>query len=245
MTDATAVEAQATGAENVFWDLSIFYELPADPAIERDMHVASDRADAFAERYRGTIASRSAAEMVEAIEELEALHDQVGRIGSYASLLYATDTINAQYGALVQKVTEFDAAIDQKLIFFGLEWKAVDDAQALAVLDDPAIGIYRHTLEADRRYKPYMLTEAEEQILVDKSVTGNSAWQRYFTQLTSSMRYDYDGEKLNQSQILKLMYDPDRNVRERAAGAVTASLRDEFDGTHLHLQCAGGGQGQR
>ena len=141
MTDATAVEAQATGAENVLWDLSIFYESPADPAIERDMHVASDRADAFAERYRGTIASRSAAEMVEAIEELEALHDQVGRIGSYASLLYATDTINAQYGALVQKVTEFDAAIDQKLIFFGLEWKAVDDAQALAVLDDPAIGM--------------------------------------------------------------------------------------------------------
>lgn len=227
MAAATTVPPAATGAENVFWDLSIFYESPDDPAIERDMQAVSDRAGAFARRYRGDVASLSAAEMADAIREMEALQDQVGRIGSYASLLYSTDTINPQYGALAQKVMEFDAAIDQKLIFFGLEWKAVDDARAQALLDDPAIAPYRHSLEADRRYKPYMLSEVEEQILVDKSVTGNSAWQRYFTQLTSSMRYDYNGEKLNQSQILKLMYDPDRNVRERAANAVTATLRDE------------------
>jgi oligoendopeptidase F len=227
MTDATAAQSTATGAENVLWNLSIFYDSPADPAIERDMDDASKRADAFASQYRGKVASLTAVELHDAILELEALQDQVGRIGSYASLLFATDTVNPQYGALVQKITEFDAAIDQKLIFFGLEWKAVDDEQAQAVLDDPAIAPYRHTLEADRRYKPYMLSEAEEQILVDKSVTGSSAWQRYFTQLTSSMRYDYNGEKLNQSQILKLMYDPDRGVREKAAGAVTAALRDE------------------
>ncbi|HYO87687.1 MAG TPA: M3 family oligoendopeptidase [Candidatus Limnocylindrales bacterium] len=227
MTEVTPVQPQATGAEQVLWNLSIFYDSPTDPAIERDMQAVSARADVFASQYRGKVASLSAAEMVAAIQELEALQDQAGRVGSYASLLYATDTINPQYGALAQKVTEFDAEIEQKLIFFGLEWKAVDDAHAQAILDDPALGVYQHTLESDRRYKPHMLSEAEEQILVDKSVTGNSAWQRYFTQLTSSMRYDYNGEKLNQSQILKLMYDPDRSVRAKAANSVTASLRDE------------------
>lgn len=225
MTDA--VRPHVTGAENVFWDLSIFYQAPADPAIDADMQRANDLADAFAAQYRGKVASLSAAEMVTAIQSLEALTDLVGRIGSYASLLYSTDTNDPQFGALQQKAMEFDAALDQKLLFFGLEWKAVDDAHAQAALNDPAIGIYRHTLEADRRYKPYMLSEAEEQILVDKSVTGRSAWTRFFTQLTSALRFDYDGQKLNQSQILKLLYEPDRAVREKAAASITAALGDK------------------
>ncbi len=226
MTDASA-PAKTTGAENVLWDLSIFYQSPDDPAIEADMQRVNDMADAFAAQYRGKVADLSAAGLVTAIQALEALQDFAGRIGSYASLLYSTDTTNAQFGALLQKATEFDAALDQKLIFFGLEWRALDDDRAQAVLDDPALGIYRHTLEADRRYKPYMLTEAEEQLLVDKSVTGRSAWTRYFTQVVSAMRFDFDGQKLNQSQILKLLYEPARSTRERAAGAVTAALRDK------------------
>ena len=225
MTDA--VQPKITGAENVFWDLSTFYQSPEDPAIEADMARASEMADAFAARYRGQVAALSAAELVEAIQTMEALMDFVGRIGSYASLLYSTDTNNPQFGALMQKATEFDAGLDQKLLFFGLEWKAVDDAHAESVLHDPALGIYRHTLEADRRYKPYMLTEPEEQILVDKSVTGRSAWGRFFTQLVSALRFDYDGQKLNQSQILKLLYEPDRSVREKAAGSITTALGDK------------------
>ncbi|MFN8379603.1 MAG: M3 family oligoendopeptidase [Anaerolineae bacterium] len=224
MTDA--VQPHVTGAENVFWDLSIFYQSPSDPAIEADMKRANDLADAFASQYRGRIASLSAEEMVAAIQALEALMDMAGRIGSYASLLYSTDTNNPEFGALQQKVMEFDAGLDQRVLFFGLEWKAVSDDHAHAILHDPAIGIYRHMLESDLRYKPYTLSEPEEQILVEKSVTGRSAWIRFFTQLTSALRFDYDGQKLNQSQILKLLYEPDRSVREKAAGAVTAALRD-------------------
>ena len=226
MTDA-AVQPKFTGAENVHWDLSVFYQSPDDPAIDADMQRVDELADAFAAQYRGRIASLSAAELVEAIQLLEAGQDLAGRIGSYASLLYSTDTTNPQFGALLQKITEFDAMLDQKILFFGLEWKAADDAHAQAVLDDPALAPYRHMLEADRRYKPYMLTEPEEQILVDKSVTGRSAWGRFFTQVTSALRFDYDGQKLNQSQILKLLYEPERPVREKAATAVTATLRDK------------------
>ncbi|MBL8145739.1 MAG: M3 family oligoendopeptidase, partial [Anaerolineae bacterium] len=223
MTDT--VQAPVTGAENVLWDLSIFYQSPSDPAIDADMQRASDMADAFATQYRGKIASLSAAEMVTAIQSLEALMDLTGRVGSYVSLLYSTDTMDAQFGALLQKVMEFDSGLEQKVLFFGLEWKAVSDEHAQAVLNDPAIGIYRHMLEADLRYKPYMLSEAEEQILVDKAVTGRNAWVRFFTQVTSALRFEYAGEKLNQSQIFKMLYEPDRSVRQQASDAITATLR--------------------
>ncbi len=223
MVDA-AVEKK-TGAEDVLWDLSIFYSGADDPAIQRDLDKVQGMADAFAGKYRGKVASLDAEEMVDAMIEQEAISDAAGRIASFAYLNFATDTTNPKLGALVQKITESNAQLSQKLLFFDLEWKDVPDEQAQKLLADPTLGKYHHPLEAERRYKPYTLSEIEEQILVDKSVTGSSAWSRLFTQITSAMRYTYDGEQLTQSQILAKFHESDRETRRKAAEALTEGLR--------------------
>jgi oligoendopeptidase F len=219
-----AVNEKQTGAESVFWDLSVFYSGAADPAIQRDMDQVLQMADKFAADYRGRVAQLDAEEMVDAMKAMEAINDLAGRISSFAFLLYTTDTNNPQYGALVQKITEHGSKLQQKALFFDLEWKAVDDAQAQKLLADPTLGKYRHPLEADLRYKPHMLSEAEEQILVEKSVTGREAWNRFFTQVMGALRYEYDGEQLTQSQILAKLHDSDRETRRKAADAVTRTL---------------------
>lgn len=220
-----AVIEKQTGAENVIWDLSVFYSGADDPAIQRDMEQVLAMADKFAADYRGRVAQLDAEEMVDAMKAIEAINDFAGRISSFAFLLYTTDTNNPQYGALVQKITEHNSLLQQKTLFFDLEWKAVDDAQAQKLLADPTLGKYRHPLEADLRYKPHMLSEAEEQILVEKSVTGREAWNRFFTQVMSALRYEYDGEQLTQSQILAKLHDADRETRRKAADAVTRTLQ--------------------
>lgn len=220
-----AVIEKQTGAENVIWDLSVFYSGADDPAIQRDMEQVLAMADKFAADYRGRVAQLDAEEMVDAMKAIEAINDFAGRISSFAFLLYTTDTNNPQYGALVQKITEHNSLLQQKTLFFDLEWKAVDDAQAQKLLADPTLGKYRHPLEADLRYKPHMLSEAEEQILVEKSVTGREAWNRFFTQVMSALRYEYDGEQLTQSQILARLHDADRETRRKAADAVTRTLQ--------------------
>ena len=219
-----AVEKK-TGAENVLWDLSIFYTGTDDPAIQADLAKVDQLADEFAAQYRGRVAQLDAEEMIEAMIDQEAISDLSGRIGSYAFLNYATDTADPKLGALVQKITEFGSQLSQKLLFFDLEWKDVPDDQAAKLLADPTLGKYRHPLEADRRYKPYTLSEIEEQLLVDKSVTGRSAWSRLFTQIVGALRFDYEGEQLTQSQILAKLYEPDRAVRSQAADSVTEGLR--------------------
>lgn len=222
------VEAvRTTGAENVIWDLSVFYDSVDDPAIQRDMDSLAAQADAFAAKYRGRVAQLDAEAMVDALKELEVIYDRSGRIGSFASLLFSTDTGNPQYGAFIQKVTEYGAQLNQKLLFFDLEWNQTDDEAAARLLADPTLGQYRHYLEAERRYKPFQLSEIEEQLLVEKSVTGRSAWVRFFTQLTSAIRVDYDGEKLTLTQVLTKMHDADRDVRRRANEAITAALREK------------------
>ncbi len=223
MTDA-AVEKQ-TGAEDVLWDLSIFYDSASDPAIQQDLDRLVQMADEYAATYRGRVAQLDAEEMVDALVEQEEIQDFAGRISSFAFLNYATDTNDPKLGALVQKITEYGSQLSQKLMFFDLEWKDVPDEQANKLLADPTLGKYKHPLEADRRYKPYTLSEPEEQILVEKSVTGRSAWTRLFTQITSALRFEYDGEPLTQSQVLAKLHEPDREVRHKAADSLTAGLK--------------------
>ncbi len=222
-----AVLEQNTGAEDVVWDLSVFYSGAEDPALQQDIEALETKAEQFAEQYRGRVAGLDAEEMREVLETLEAIYDQQGRISGFASLLFSTDTADPQRGALVQKVTEFGARLNQKLVFFELEWNKVDDTAAKSLLDNPVLESYRHYLEAERRYQPYQLSEIEEQLIAEKSVTGRSAWTRFFTQLISALRLDYDGEKLSLTQVLSKLHDADREVRRKANESITAGLHSK------------------
>ncbi|MDX1992286.1 MAG: M3 family oligoendopeptidase [bacterium] len=226
---------QVTGAESVVWDLSPLYNGVDDPAIDRDMQRLTTMADSFAARYKGSVGELDAPELLEAVQTLESIYDLSGRMGGFANLVYSTDTGDPRNGALLQKVTEFDAQLSQKLVFFQLEWNNAADEYVKHVLADPILANYRHALEADRRYKPYQLSEVEEQLLMEKDVTGRSAWQRFYTQLTSSMRYDFDGQKLTLTEVLTRLYDEDRDVRRKAADSITEGLRtNAMQITYIH-----------
>ena len=223
MTDA-AVEKK-TGAEEVIWDLSPLYASADDPRIQQDMDRLRGEVEAWAGQYRGRVASLEATEITEALRAYEALLDRLTRLGYYANLPFTTDTNDPTNGALLQKLNEYNAEVQQKLLFFDLEWNALDDEAARRVLDAPGLGKYRHYLEAERRYKPHKLSELEEQLLVEKDVTGREAWVRLFTQVLGAARFEFDGEQLTQSQILAKLHDGDRDVRRRAADSITATLQ--------------------
>jgi len=221
------VQNRPTGAENVIWDLSVFYDSPNDPAIEADIEKLTQQVDDFQRSYRGAVAKMSAAEFAAAYQAMEAIYDRRGRLQSYAFLNFSTDTANTAYQALVAKMQELGAALSQKMVFFDLEWDALDDEQAQAILDDPALADYRYFMEAARRYKPYNLTEAEERIIIEKDVTGSQAWTRLFTQLTSAFTLDWLGEEVNMTFVLNKLHHADRDVREMAWRKLTDKLEEK------------------
>ncbi|MCY3719432.1 MAG: M3 family oligoendopeptidase [Anaerolineaceae bacterium] len=225
MSEATS--QPTTGAETIVWDLSIFYSGPEDPAIEADMAAIDADIAAFAGDYRGVVASLDAAGLLAAMERIEALLDRVYRLEMFAQMLYVTDTNNPTFGALMQKLTEYAARVQQGLLFFELEWTALDDDGAAATLAQSELAHFRHYLEAERRYKPHLLSEPEEKLLVEKAVTGREAWNRFFSQLMGAARYELRGEELTQSEVLSKLFDTDRELRREAAEAVTAGLQDQ------------------
>ena len=216
------MEQTITGAEEIRWDLTDLY---ADvEALEADLARADREAEAFAEQYRGRMASLAAAELAEALQRFEAVQDRVGRTYTYAYLNWSTDTIDAERGALLQKVREAYTQISQKLIFFQLEWTDLDDDHAARLLDDEALAGFYHYLERQRLLKDYLLSESEEKILAETNVTGRSAWTRFFSETIGAMRFDFDGKELTQQLILSKLYETDRDTRRRAALSFTEGL---------------------
>ena len=151
------------------------------------------------------------------MEELAALHELVGRAGSYASLRFAVDTADPAIGALLQQVQERATAIQTTLLFFELEWAALDDERAEALLADRGLAFCAHHLRSERRYRPHLLSEPEERILNEKAISARSAWARLFAELMSSLEVHAARRPgaVSLEQALARLSGPDRDRAPR------------------------------
>jgi oligoendopeptidase F len=220
------MEVPSTGAESVRWDLTDLYADRA--ALEDDLDTAAEEAQEFADRYRGRVGTLAPKALADALAEFEALSDRVGRAFTYAYLHWSTDTNDTERGALLQQVREQYNQIHQQLIFFELEWANVDADRAEQLMEHEALAEYRHYLELEQLQKDHLLSEPEEKILSEKSVTGRSAWNRFFDETMGAARFELDDETLTQQQVLSKLYEPDRDLRRRAALAFTEGLRENL-----------------
>jgi oligoendopeptidase F len=215
---------ELTGAEDVAWDLSDLYESGDDARLDADVREAEEAAAAFRERYYGKVAELDAGELRDAIEERERIESIFTRAIYYAHLWFATDMADPPRGALVARLTEQGAALDTQLLFFGLELADLDDEAAAALLADEALERWWHWLRNVRKFRPHLLSEPEEKIFTEKSVSGVSAWDRLYEELLGAMRVQLDGEDLSFEEAMAKLYSADRDERRRAAEAVTDAL---------------------
>jgi oligoendopeptidase F len=187
---------------------------------------AKQRADRFAEAYKGKVADLDAAEIAAAMRELEEILDLVGRAGSYAALRYAIDTQDPERGSLLQQVHERGAAIETALLFYDLEWNELDDQRADELIGSDELERWRHHLRTLRRFRPHQLSEPEERILTEVDVTGSSAFRRLFTEQISAVTVELDDADapVQLMEALSRLESPERDRRAAAASAVTASL---------------------
>jgi oligoendopeptidase F len=216
-TDIADPEAQA-----VAWDLEPLVDGEGAAGVERQLQQADERAAVFAERYAGGVAGLDGPAFVEAVTELAAISELVGKAGSYAHLDFSIDTSDPARGALLAKVTEQGTAIETKLLFFELEWAALDDARAEELLAADGLDFARHHLATMRRYRPHLLSEAEEKVLTEKAQTGRGAWSRLFAELMAQVKVGDEGESLEVA--LSRLMSPDGEVRRETAQQITAAL---------------------
>ena len=216
--------------EEVHWDLRELLAGGGD--VDALLEAALQRASAFAERYRGALATIDGPGLEQAMRELAGIHDLAGRAGSYAQLDFSIDTADPGRGALLARVEERSTALATELIFFELEWAALDDARVDELLAHPGLDFCRHHLRSARRYRPHLLSEPEERIMGEKALSGRGAWTRLFEELTSVIEVTLPGEGGGEDGLQSMPLEvalsrlslADRDVRRTTAEAVTQAL---------------------
>ncbi len=218
---------ETSGAENITWDLSDLYSGLDDPQLSEDREWVRQEADRFAEQYKGSVTELSPSSFKEALQKYEEILETLHGIGAFSHLKWTTNTEDASFGKLVQEASELSSEINQKLVFFNVEWLQMEEDDARQIIEDEQLKNYRHHLETSRQYKQHILGEKEEQVMSAKSVTGRNAWIRYFDETMGAARYKLDGEELTQQEALSKLHRPDRDLRQRAQQALTDTFREK------------------
>ncbi len=215
-------------ATDVLWDLQPLLDGAASA------QELMDRADTLAgelEAYRGRVATLDAGELATLMGRVATINELASRAGHYGMLRFSEDNLDPQRGAEMQQIQEAGTSLAAKLVFIELEFAAATDEHVASLIDDERLAFCRHHLQTTRLTRPYLLSEAEETVLVETSGPRASSWVRLFNEQTSAIEVNLapiegDGEPTTESLEagLSRLGHPDREVRRAAAAAVTDGL---------------------
>ncbi len=212
------------------WDLGDLYSGIDAPDFRADLARAETACREISERYAGRLADLAAgpdasARLAEAVRAYESIEDLLGRLMSFAGLVYSGDTTDEArekfYGDTQERLT----TASSHLLFFGLELNRIDDAALDAAMAEGPLATYAPWIADLRREKPFQLDDRTEKLFLEKSVTGRSAWNRLFDGTIASLRFPVQGEQLTLEPTLNRLQDPDGAVRKEAAGALSEVFR--------------------
>src|SRR5262245_1416309 len=215
------------------WNLADLYPAMDAPAVKQDLERGEAECIEFEKDYKSRLAGITASAtagktLAEAVRRYEAIEEVLGRLISYAGLLYSgnsTDPVIAKfYGDMQERIT----AASLHLLFFQLELNRIEDAALEAAMSDPALGHYRPWIEDIRKDKPYQLEDRVEQLFHEKSVTGYSAFNRLFDETMVALRFKVGGKMLTQEQTLNFLQDPKSAKRKAAADALAKTFRENL-----------------
>lgn len=212
------------------WNLGDLYSAPDSPEVSKDIEACTNQAREIKSRFQGKLAeaARDGDELLAAIKAYEALSDTMGKLGSFAGLLYAGDQSNADYAKFYGDISEQLTRISTDLIFFELELNQVDEPVLEKALEAPALQHYKPWFADLRKEKPYQLEEKIEQLFQEKSQTGAGAWNRLFDETMAELRFPVAGEAepLTIAPTLDLMSSAEPDRRKAGAEALTNVFRD-------------------
>src|SRR5277367_1451582 len=215
------------------WDLSALYPGIGAPEIKRDLARADAECNAFEERYKGKLAALAGGPdggraLAAAIKEFEAIDDLIGRIASFAQLVYTGNTTDPARAKFFGDVQEQITTSSSHLLFFTLELNKIANDVLDHAMGDPALGHYRPWIEDVRKEKPYQLEDRIEQLFHEKSVTGQAAWNRLFDDTIASLRFAVGDKTLAIEPTLNLLQDRSEKTRRTAAEALAKTFGENL-----------------
>ncbi len=207
------------------WDLSDLYGGLADPAIASDFTALQAAAAEFRTTYRGTIAHRSPAEILECLQTLEAMAERSGYLYAYPSLIFAANTRDTPAKQAVDRVMAATTDLHNQLLFFDLELQDLAAGDFASLQAAAELQPYQHYLTTIAKSRSHKLPEAVEQTRNQAALTGRDAFIQLRSIHLGEQQYPAvtpaDGPAVEtDAELSALLYHPDRDTRTQAYQSV-------------------------
>ncbi len=217
----TGAPPQTPADQIATWNLSDLYGGPDDPSWDSDLKKNLKRAREFRDVFHNSdLSALPPPELFQAVKEYENIQEEGLKPFLYASLLFSENSQNEVYKTLLQRAKEQWNELETRLLFFRLALMAFPEEHLERLLEYEPLRKYEHALRFLRRFQPFTRNLREEEILSRKNLTGRSAFTTLFEEFTGSLvfRLKIEGEEkeLTGSQMLAMLYSPDRALREEA-----------------------------
>lgn len=197
------------------WDLTDLYPEIKSDKVDETLQRVNHNAEKF-ESYRDKLSPEMDIEdFYEAISISEAIILDISKLSQYAFLKFSANTQDSEASTFMGKMDQLGAEIQNRMLFFSLWWKGLEDSEAEKFM--VRAGQYEYFLKQLRNFKPYTLSEPEEKIINIKNVTGSSALYNIYEAITNKLTFTLtvDGEEkeLTQGELLQNVYSADPDVR--------------------------------
>ena len=194
---------------------------PSSAAVEELLGQLEESVAAFESLRDALSAQMDPAELINAMQQFEEINTQAYRVFAYGSLWFSSDTQSPDALTFTNRMNQLHAEIENRMLFFELWWKGLDEEEAAALLPDADThGDFRHFLQEARLSKPYMLEESSERIINLKNTNGPSALVTIYSMLTNRLEFELevDGElkRMTREEVMAHAYSPDPDMRAAA-----------------------------
>lgn len=203
------------------WDLSVLYKGLDDPQYLADRKEQVKQIEAMNE-FAKTL-DKVDKETVRKILEMRNAYVEILKVGSYLSLVSATNTADTEIVSHFQQVlaehakaSEANAIIDEYL-------SNITNLDEL--LEDPYIKEHQFYLQEIIDQKQYQLSAKEEALIAAINLNGVNNWEDLYDYLTASYTMDYKGEQISLTEVRNLAYSDDAEVRKSAYEAELAGYK--------------------
>ncbi len=216
-----------TESEKMRWDLSQLIEFDDPGYIEEQLSAAIEATKEFGIRHRGKIVSYDADQILAMFEEYD--QDTLRYEGPflYARRMYDADMNNDVAKRLADKARTALMSQQQAYAFAPLELGELL-AKNPEIINSPALTDYKHFLEKISRSIPYMLSEAEEKVIIAKDKNGVRAWSQlqgdWLATRTYQLEIDGDIKTLPYGEIVQYYQHRDRDFRKHVHEVVYNNL---------------------
>jgi oligoendopeptidase F len=199
------------------WNLRDLYPGIDSKELRGDLKRVAAAALRFEKRYKGKLAALGGDALGAAIADYERLQETIGRITSYAGLVYCTAMNDPKIGQFRQTIDEQVNGITTRLLFVTLDLNRIPEAKLKRKLQSRRLARYRPWLRDIRVFRDHQLAQPLEELLHEKTVAGPSAWQRLFDETVADLRFPVQGEELTLQEAAHRLSDKRPAMRRAAA----------------------------